>query len=514
MVVLGLVGPLQSGKRSVAKILEEDFSFKILYLSCVPPVSSASGVFPASCPLRSAQHPPCLFDSVSPSPREGGRIPAEEKRRPSHLLSPSASNGRSSSPPDVRTPRLPHTQLLVSSSRGASESSGGEVTSSDADRVSEEERKTFSPAGSCGANGCSHQVLSVSATRDRPFPRTVDAPESLACVSEEKRYDSARQEGKAAETSTARPPESRASSGSQSPDASFLSFSDPEQIVDFVTSRWRENFVVLGISRLEEVRVLRKRPFFALVAVDAPLGVRLARMRAKAGLAFSMEEMIAREDQLCFRPSQSGANSPAAAGVDGVRVCMAVADVHLMADGCSSLLRQKIASAGFLCEELVRPSWDTYFMRLTFLASTRSNCMKRRVGAIVARGNRVIATGYNGTPSQAANCNAGGCARCNDPSVSQGRALEACECIHAEANALLEAGRDRAMNGTLYVTCLPCLGCAKLVVQSAIRTVVYAEEYDDKSGALDLLNRMGVSVRRFADDHPGVPGMTVAVKSF
>ncbi|KEP60611.1 UNVERIFIED_CONTAM: cytidine and deoxycytidylate deaminase zinc-binding region domain-containing protein [Hammondia hammondi] len=513
MVVLGLVGPLQSGKRSVAKILEEDFNFKILHLSCVSPVSSASAVPPASRPLRSAQHRHCLFDSAAPSPSEGARTPAEERRRPSHLLTPSASDGRSPSPPGVRTPRLPHTQPLVSSGRVTYESSGGALTISDADQDSEEERKQLSPAGSCEANGCPHRVLSVSAATGRPFPRAVDAPESLACVSEEKGDSSGRQEDKAAEASAARPPESKASSGSQSPDASFLSFSDPEQIVDFVTSRWRENFVVLGISRLEQVRALRKRPFFALVAVDAPLGVRLARMRAKAGLSFSMEEMIAREDQLCFRPSQSGANSPAAAGVDGVRVCMAVADVHLMADGGSSL-RQKIASAGFLCEELVRPSWDTYFMRLTFLASTRSNCMKRRVGAIVARGNRVIATGYNGTPSQAANCNAGGCARCNDPSVSQGRALEACECIHAEANALLEAGRDRAMNGTLYVTCLPCLGCAKLVVQSAIRTVVYAEEYDDKSGALDLLTRMGVSVRRFADDHPGVPGITVAVKSF
>ena len=60
-------------------------------------------------------------------------------------------------------------------------------------------------------------------------------------------------------------------------------------------------------------------------------------------------------------------------------------------------------------EERLRPSWDQYFMQLASLAAHRSNCMKRRVGCVIVRENRVISTGYNGTPRNLPNCNEGGC---------------------------------------------------------------------------------------------------------
>ena len=90
----------------------------------------------------------------------------------------------------------------------------------------------------------------------------------------------------------------------------------------------------------------------------------------------------------------------------------------------------------------LRPTWDTYFMSLAELASLRSNCMKRRVGAILVRNNRIVSTGYNGTPRGLRNCNEGGCERCNGKARS-GEALDECLCLHAEENALLEAGRER-----------------------------------------------------------------------
>ena len=90
----------------------------------------------------------------------------------------------------------------------------------------------------------------------------------------------------------------------------------------------------------------------------------------------------------------------------------------------------------------LRPTWDAYFVSLCSLASLRSNCMKRRVGAVIVRKNRVLSTGYNGTPRGLTNCNEGGCARCNE-SASCGSNLDECLCLHAEENALLELGRDR-----------------------------------------------------------------------
>jgi len=110
-----------------------------------------------------------------------------------------------------------------------------------------------------------------------------------------------------------------------------------------------------------------------------------------------------------------------------------------------------------LDSEHLRPSWDSYFMvslvtfqlivtkgfqTLASLASRRSNCMKRRVGAIIVRQNRVLASGYNGTPRGLKNCNEGGCSHCNLADKSNLISNE-CLCLHAEENALLEAGRER-----------------------------------------------------------------------
>jgi dCMP deaminase len=114
--------------------------------------------------------------------------------------------------------------------------------------------------------------------------------------------------------------------------------------------------------------------------------------------------------------------------------------------------------------ERLRPSWDTYFMHLSDLAARRSNCMKRRVGCILVKDSRVIATGYNGTPKGLRNCNEGGCQRCNEATPC-GTGLDRCLCMHAEENALLEAGRERVGRGQgviLYCNTCPCLGKSDL----------------------------------------------------
>jgi dCMP deaminase len=74
--------------------------------------------------------------------------------------------------------------------------------------------------------------------------------------------------------------------------------------------------------------------------------------------------------------------------------------------------------------------------------------MKRRVGCVLVREKRVISTGYNGTPKNIRNCNEGGCPRCNG-GQSAGVGLSTCLCLHAEENALLEAGRERIREGAI-----------------------------------------------------------------
>ena len=90
---------------------------------------------------------------------------------------------------------------------------------------------------------------------------------------------------------------------------------------------------------------------------------------------------------------------------------------------------------------------------------------------------RIVSTGYNGTPFGCTNCNEGGCERCNSMAQS-GQRLDECLCIHAEENAVIEAGRAKANGGTIYVTLSPCLTCSKSVIQAGIKRIVYNRVYN------------------------------------
>ena len=102
--------------------------------------------------------------------------------------------------------------------------------------------------------------------------------------------------------------------------------------------------------------------------------------------------------------------------------------------------------------------------------------MKRTVGAVIVNDFRIVSTGYNGTPFGHKNCNEGGCERCNSMTAS-GQRLDECVCIHAEENAVIEAGRAKANGGTVYVTLFPCMTCAKSLIQAGIMRIVFARDY-------------------------------------
>ena len=183
------------------------------------------------------------------------------------------------------------------------------------------------------------------------------------------------------------------------------------------------------------------------------------------------------------------------------------ADVYVVNDKDHESLYEQLKRVDLTRPERLRPSWDDYFMVLAELTARRSNCMKRRVGAILVRDTTIVATGYNGTPRLILNCNEGGCGRCNQ-NAGCGQHLDICLCLHAEENALLEAGRERARGGTIYCSTCPCLGCAKKIVQVGIREVVYSSGYgmDDLSSALFAAAGIGlrqyrqISVPRFLTD--------------
>lgn len=304
---------------------------------------------------------------------------------------------------------------------------------------------------------------------------------------------------------------------------------DPPSVI--LSQCWRSNVnvVVDGvIPQHPTLPDLLKRPYFLLVYVDAPA---LTRYRRASGgtedRSFGRLESFLKIDDLSMHDdsfytlyrahttcdaSLSGENTKGANGSylgahragETLITLRRLARVHVTNHSDSlGTLRSELRGLGLTDAERLRPSWDTYFMSLAKLASERTNCMKRRVGCVIARNRRVIATGYNGTPSGVTNCWSGGCPRCNGAqlmSPQAGVALDLCLCLHAEENAIIEAGRERCQNAVLYCNLFPCVLCAKKIVQAGIRQVVYDKGYSTDAASSKLLEAGNVIVKRHPTD--------------
>lgn len=123
-----------------------------------------------------------------------------------------------------------------------------------------------------------------------------------------------------------------------------------------------------------------------------------------------------------------------------------------------------------------RDDIDIFYMKMAYLMSERSTCLRRQVGSVIVRDKIVLSTGYNGVPKDLPHCNT--CLR-QELNIPSGQRHELCRASHAEGNAIAQA----AMNGvningaTIYCTTQPCLYCAKLIVNSGIKRLVYCEDY-------------------------------------
>ncbi len=149
-------------------------------------------------------------------------------------------------------------------------------------------------------------------------------------------------------------------------------------------------------------------------------------------------------------------------------------------------------------KEPKRPDWDEYFVDIAHVVSSRGNCCRRKVAAVIVRDRRIISTGYNGTPRGIENCCDGGCARCASDAPSGGN-LGECICAHAEENAIVQAAYHgiSVKDGTLYCTLSPCLMCTKMIINAGIKEVVFETEYHFTDQARSLFAAAGVLCRQF-----------------
>lgn len=149
--------------------------------------------------------------------------------------------------------------------------------------------------------------------------------------------------------------------------------------------------------------------------------------------------------------------------------------------------------------DYVRPSWDEYFIKIAALVAERSTCLRHHVGAIIVKDRRILTTGYNGAPAGLSDCLELGCLR-NQLGIPSGERHEICRAIHAEQNAIIQAGKhgEDIDGGTMYCTHSPCIVCAKMIVNAGIKRLVTYTDYPDVGGVRELLKDAGVELVKVA----------------
>jgi dCMP deaminase len=133
-----------------------------------------------------------------------------------------------------------------------------------------------------------------------------------------------------------------------------------------------------------------------------------------------------------------------------------------------------------------RVPWDTYFMRIAQVVSSRSTCPRKFVGSVIVRDKTILSTGYNGSIR--------GMPHCTD----DGHMMENGHCvatIHAEANAIIQAAKNGVNidGATIYVTASPCWSCFKQIANAGILRICYGEFYRDER-TLAIAQRAGIEL--------------------
>lgn len=142
----------------------------------------------------------------------------------------------------------------------------------------------------------------------------------------------------------------------------------------------------------------------------------------------------------------------------------------------------------------MRPDRDEYFLKIAGFVAERSTCQRRKVGAVIVKEKRILATGYNGAPAGLPHCDATGCLR-QKLNISSGTRHELCRALHAEMNAILQAAYYgvNISESTLYATNQPCILCAKMLINARMKKIVIAAGYPDDD-ALELFKKAGVEL--------------------
>ncbi|MFA5974853.1 MAG: deaminase [Elusimicrobiota bacterium] len=252
-----------------------------------------------------------------------------------------------------------------------------------------------------------------------------------------------------------------------------------------------QNYVIDSFRNPGEVEAFRRRPDFRLWAITASPEARFERIKARARendpQTLAAFKIVERREAHNTDPNKQS-----------LEACAKLADATLPNNGTLDQLHERTTTLlRVALKQMKRPGWDSYFMNIAQNVATRSNCLKRKVAAVIVKDGRIISTGYNGTPRNTKNCFEGGCPRCNTIGPS-GQSLSECVCSHGEENAIVQAAyHGIAIKGSsLYTTFSPCLQCTKMIINGGIVEVIYNQDYPLATQAKALLREAGIKLHK------------------
>lgn len=144
-----------------------------------------------------------------------------------------------------------------------------------------------------------------------------------------------------------------------------------------------------------------------------------------------------------------------------------------------------------------RKNIDEFFMDMADLAASRSTCVRRKVGAVLTRNNKVLSTGYNGAPKKVSHCSETSCIR-TVKNIPSGERLDLCFATHSEINAICSAAAagTSTAGATLYCNTKPCLNCLKTIINAGIEKIVYRDDYSTNEIYDKIVNESGIILKK------------------
>lgn len=281
----------------------------------------------------------------------------------------------------------------------------------------------------------------------------------------------------------------------------------PSYIVEqlFEKAKQEENAIIESIRTPAEAEMIRKKQGF-LLAVDAKPELRYSRIITRQSETdnISFEEFIENEKREMFSVDPNHQN---------LSTCIRLADFILENNKDLENLKKQVniflekikinkkepekILVPKLQKNRIRPTWDEYFMKITSVVAERSTCLRHNVGAMIVKNKRIITTGYNGAVRGAQDCLTLGCKK-DELKLETGFGAEQCRAVHAEQNAIAQAGLHGANieGGTMYCTHIPCLMCAKQIINAGLKELVYYFDYAGSNGSLEFLEQHGVKTKK------------------